>query len=57
MSIQYALVENGIVVNVVLWDGESEWTPPTGQQAVTIPDGSEAAIGWTYDGTNFTPPA
>lgn len=53
----YALVQGGEVVNVIVWDGESEWTPPTGQTAVAIPDGSEAAIGWSYDGTNFEPPA
>lgn len=58
MSNQYALIENGVVVNAILWDGNVEtWSPPEGQQAIQIPDGSYAAIGWSWDGTNFEPPA
>ena len=58
MSNPYALVESGGIVNVVLWDGNAEtWSPPTGQQAIHIPDGSNAAIGWTWNGASFEPPA
>lgn len=55
-SSQYALVEAGVVVNVILWDGVSEWIPPANQQPVQIPEGSNIAIGWTYDGATFSPP-
>ena len=64
MSNRYALVENGVVVNVIVWDGAQfnaetgeGWAPPEGQQAVVIPDDSPAAIGWSCDGSTFTPPA
>lgn len=58
MSNRYAMVEGGIVVNVIIWDGNPEsWSPPSGQQPVQIPSDSSTAIGWTYDGTNFEPPA
>lgn len=32
----YAIVENGIVANVVVWDGGTDWTPPEGSTAVKI---------------------
>jgi hypothetical protein len=52
----YAIIDNtGLVVNVILWDGESEWQPPEGYQAVELTDG--AGIGWTYADGVFTPPA
>jgi hypothetical protein len=35
----YALVENGIVINVIVWDGNTEtWSPPDEVNAVAIPD-------------------
>ncbi|CAM5772031.1 hypothetical protein LMIY3S_03707 [Labrys miyagiensis] len=50
---RYAVIENGIVVNAIIWDGESEWSPPEGQQVV---QSDAATIGDSYDGTSFTPP-
>lgn len=53
----YAVIDSitYIVVNIVVWDGVSEWSPPSGTFAI---QSDEAGIGWTYnpgDGT-FTPP-
>jgi hypothetical protein len=53
----YAIVSNGTVENIVLWDGQSAYNPGTGLTAVSIPDGTTVAIGYAYDGTNFTAPA
>ena len=53
MQKNYALIENGIVVNTVLWDGETDWSPPDGQSAV---QSDTAGVGWTYSGDVFTPP-
>lgn len=53
----YALIDKALVTNLVVWDGEQEWSPPQGISAVQIPDGSEVGIGWIYDGANFTAPA
>lgn len=54
----YALVENGVIVNIVSWDGSIEtWQPPEGLLAVEMPDGVNAGIGWTYDGTSFHAPS
>ena len=50
----YAVVNNGIVVNIAVWDGESEWEPTDGV-AVLAEDG--VGVGWSYDGEKFIKPA
>ena len=53
---RYAIIENGIVQNITLWDGDTEtWSPPEGQEAVLATD--EATVGSTYADGIFTPPA
>jgi hypothetical protein len=47
----YAHIVNGKVVNVSVWDSESDWTPD--EEIVEIPEGSHAGIGWDYDDTKF----
>ena len=54
----YALVVNGVVENIVIWDGDTNtWSPPDGSQAILIPDGEVVGIGYTYDGSVFSAPA
>ena len=53
MSKTYAVIENNTVVNVVLWDGESEWSPDNG---VAIPAADGVGIGWSYADGAFTAP-
>ncbi|MCM7636307.1 hypothetical protein [Enterobacter roggenkampii] len=48
----YAVVVDGIVENLVEWDGESDWKPEEGEAILT--DGF-VDIGWLYDGKKFTP--
>ncbi len=54
----YAVIENNIVVNTIVWNGPTgnadDWTPPTGSSAVLIPDGTVAGIGYTYESANKT---
>ena len=53
----YAVIDSsGLIVNVVVWDGQSEWSPPEGCMAVVIPDGAAADIGWTYSQGKFLAP-
>jgi hypothetical protein len=54
---RYAIVEAGLVINVVLWDGDIEaWSPPEGTEAIQCPD--EVGISWTYaDGEWVAPEA
>lgn len=53
----WALIENNVVVNVIVWDGESEWTPPDGQALVDLTGiDPEPGPGWLYENGAFSPP-
>ncbi|STW99160.1 Uncharacterised protein [Kluyvera ascorbata] len=56
----WAIIENGVVINAILWDGQSSWEPSEGQSVVELPmaeDGSPSpGIGWTYSGGMFIAP-
>lgn len=52
----YSIVQDGIVVNMVVWDGETEWAPPEGSAAIVVPEGSGVSIGWAYADGKFTAP-
>lgn len=52
----YAIVQNGIVVNTIEWDGVSPWQPPAGASVVLIPDGAYVGIGSTYSNGVFGAP-
>lgn len=57
-SALYAVVANGIVENIVVWDGDSEWSAPDGATAVPITtSGVVVDIGYEFDGANFIKPA
>lgn len=53
MSDIYAVVVDGVVVNMALWDGVNEWGP---EEGVALPAGECVGIGWLYDGTEFIAP-
>lgn len=48
---RYVVVENGLVTNIVEWDGKSDWQPPRGIALLH----ETAGIGDAYDGREFTP--
>lgn len=54
----YGIVENGVVVNVVVWDGNIEaWQPPEGMTAVEVTDETGPAyIGFPYADGRFSAP-
>ncbi|ENJ2508540.1 tail fiber assembly protein [Escherichia coli] len=49
----YALISEGVVVNIVVWDGGGDLFPD--YQTVNI-DGISAGIGWSYSDDKFSPP-
>jgi hypothetical protein len=55
MSQNYAVIAGGAVINIVIWDGVSPWTPPAGTTIVPTAGNANAQIGGTYDGSTFTP--
>jgi len=59
MSNPYALVNgSNLVTAVILWDGVTPWLPPAGETAIDVSAVTpQPGIGWTYNGSTFTPPA
>lgn len=49
-----AIIHGVTVVNVIIWDGVTDWTPPQGCQTEAC--GDAVSIGWTYDGESFAAP-
>jgi hypothetical protein len=51
----YAIIDqNGNVISVILWNGETGWTPPTDCTAI---QSDVAVVGGTYSDGVFYPPA
>jgi hypothetical protein len=50
----YAVILDNEIINVIVWDGETPYTPMVGTTLVECPEG--VGIGWTYNGTNYDPP-
>ncbi len=49
----YAYVENGVVTNVIVWDGVTPYNPGPTVTLVLLPADSPVTMGWLYDaGTN-----
>jgi len=40
-------ITDGLCVNCIVWDGESEYNPGDGLAVELVPAGSFAAVGWT----------
>ena len=46
---RWAIVINGIVDNIVLWDGVTEWMLPANSQAIQLLDVEWCGIGCLYN--------
>ena len=46
--------ESGEVVNIILWDGETQYDPGEGRTVLVQPEG--VGIGWRRDGDGWTAP-
>ncbi|KNC92539.1 tail fiber assembly protein [Trabulsiella odontotermitis] len=54
---EYAVVKSGQVTNVIVWDGEDNgFVDGLDGELIAITDGAVAGVGWSYDGSTFTPP-
>lgn len=51
---RYAMIKNGIVENIVLWDGETTWNP--GNYQLVDVSGISCSIGMTYNDGIFSEP-
>jgi hypothetical protein len=46
---QWAVIREGLVEAVIVWDGVSDWTPPEGTIIESLADWPHVGIGWTYN--------
>lgn len=53
---RWAVIRDGRVETVALWDGETPWDPGD-VEVIACDDWPYASEGWTWDGATFTPPA
>lgn len=57
----YAWIENGVVTNVIVWDGNTDpstggFAAPDGVTLVKLEPDNPAWIGWGWNGSNFIAP-
>lgn len=54
----FAVVKNGIVINIIMWDGEDkDFAKEIDGDLVASTEEQQPGIGWLYDGERFiTPP-
>ena len=50
----HLVIKDNKVINTVVWDGVSDWTPPEGTTVLIAPAG--VGIGWTKSGSNWIAP-
>ncbi|HHA1387841.1 tail fiber assembly protein [Enterobacter kobei] len=52
----YAIVKDGLVINVIVWDGEEEFTTSESGEEVVVCEPGVCCIGASYVDGVFTPP-
>jgi hypothetical protein len=53
--IRYAMIKNGVVENVSLWDGDTfRWQPPADYLVIPAPD--HVGRDWRYEADEWLPP-
>lgn len=50
---RYAHIADGIIVNVSVW---TQTPPETDEHGHALVEADQADIGWSWDGTSFSPP-
>lgn len=54
---EFAVIKDGLVVNIILWDGEDNaFEKDIDGELIAIPEDIQVGIGWSYDGKKFTYP-
>jgi len=52
---KYAIIDNGVVINIVVWDGVAAWSPEPGKP-IEIKDSAFVDLGYLYSNEKFTDP-
>ncbi|KNC89875.1 tail fiber assembly protein [Trabulsiella odontotermitis] len=54
---EFAVIKNGLVANVILWDGaDNTFADGIDGALISILADTAVGAGWGYDGSTFTPP-
>ncbi|MEI9579428.1 tail fiber assembly protein [Enterobacter asburiae] len=54
---EFAVIKDGLVVNIILWDGkDNAFAKDIDGELIAIPEGIQVGIGWSYDAEKFTSP-
>lgn len=56
MEKTFAVIENGLVTNVIIAESKEIAELVTGHPCIEYTTENTAGINWTWDGTNFVPP-
>lgn len=56
MNSRYAVIENGTVTNIIMWDGEAVFSAGDNQLFTPVQDNAGIGWSWSYDGGVFIPP-
>ena len=56
MNSRYAVIENGTVTNIIVWDGETVFSAGDNQLFMPIQDNAGIGWSWSDDGGVFIPP-
>lgn len=51
---RYAMIRNGLVENIVEWDGVSDWSPGDDYTVIDCPP--QVGPGWSHDDDGFYAP-
>ena len=51
---RYAIIRNGVVEQIILWDGVNDWRPPSGTELIQCDD--TVNLGDLYGGKKFSKP-
>lgn len=52
---KYLVIQNESIINVIEWDGESDWTPP--EDCIVEPSTGDEWLGWTRVGGVWIAPS
>jgi hypothetical protein len=50
----WAVIKDNLVINTIVWDGVSKWSPP--ENCEVVPLTGEAGIGYRYENGEFIEP-
>lgn len=53
MAEKFAVVSDGIVENIIIWDGVQPLDVPDGVSMIAVPDDAQIDLGYCFDGTGF----